>query len=95
MWPIKTFTVVALVFLAVPLTAAGAQETAGSLPAECAARDLQVVAQLEQVDVNRRIFNEAFSAIMQARQACYTARVTEGLALYESVQKPVSAARAQ
>jgi hypothetical protein len=96
MSPIKTSILGAHAFLiAAPLTAAGAQEKTGSLPIECAARDLQLVALLERANVNGRIFDEAFSTIMRARQACYEARVTEGLALYDSVQKPILATRAQ
>jgi hypothetical protein len=89
MWPTKSSILVALALLiAAPLTSAGAQETTGSLPLECAARDLQLVAQLEQANVNSRIFDEAFSTIMRARRACYEARVTEGLALYDSIHTP-------
>jgi hypothetical protein len=65
------------------------------LPPECAARDLQLVAQLEQVNWDSRIFDEAFSTIMRARRACYEARVPEGLALYDRIAVPIFAARVQ
>ena len=87
----KTSMVAILPFLiAVSLTSASAQEEStvktspnGLLPLACAARDVQLVAQLEH-EANSKIFEKLFSAIMRARQACYEARVTEGLELYDS-----------
>jgi len=77
-------------------TAAGAQETTGSnapgssLPPQCAARDRQVLAQLEQYgawrEMQGELANQIFWTIMQARRACYDARFAEGLALYDSIQ---------
>jgi hypothetical protein len=94
MRPTKSSILVALVILlAAPVTSAGAQQTTGSLPPECAARDF--VAQLEQVNINSRIFDEAFSTIMRARRACYEARVPEALALYDRIAAPILAGRMQ
>ena len=96
MRPTKSSILVALViFLAAPVTSAGAQQTTGSLPLECAARDLQLVAQLEKVNTDSRIFDEAFSTIMRARRACDEARVPEGLALYDRIAAPILAGRMQ
>ena len=93
---IKSSILVALAFLiAGPVTSAGAQQPTSSLPPECAARDVQLVVQLEQANMNSRIFDEAFSTIMRARRACYEARVSEGLALYDSLAAPILAERAQ
>jgi hypothetical protein len=98
----KTSILVALALLiAAPLASAGAQETTGSnapnnaFPLECAARDLQIVAQFERSETTNQIFDEVFSTIMRARRACYEARVTEGLALYDSIRTPILARRAQ
>ena len=94
MRPIKTSLLVALAFLVAGLpSSAGAQQPTGSLAPECAARDMQLVAQLEQVYTDSRIFDEAFSTIMRARRACYEARVPEGLALYDRVAAPIFAGR--
>jgi hypothetical protein len=98
----NTSILVALALLiAAPFTSAGAQETTGSnspknpFPLECAARDLQIVAQLERSETTDLIFDETFSTIMRARRACYDARVAEGLALYDSIPTAVLAKRAQ
>jgi hypothetical protein len=97
MQPIRISILVALVLLiAAPrMTAANAQETTGStvpnspFPPECAARDLQVLAQLDQYgewrEMRGKLANETFWTIMRARQACYDARFAEGLALYDSI----------
>ncbi len=96
MWPTKSSILVALALLiAAPLTSGGAEETTGGLPLKCATLDLQLVSQLEEANVNSRIFDEAFSTIMRARRACYEARVAEGLALYDSIRKAVLAKQAQ
>ena len=96
MRPIKSSVLVALaILISAPVTSAGAQQTTGSLPPECAARDLQLVAQLEQVNTDSRTFDEAFSTIMRARRACYEARVSEGLALYDRIAAPIFAGRMQ
>ena len=96
MRPIKTSLLVALAFLVAGLpSSAGAQQPTGSLAPECAARDVQLVAQLEQANPNSRLFDEAFSTIMRARRACYEARVNEGLALYDSIPTAILARHAQ
>jgi hypothetical protein len=101
MWLRNTSIVALAILIAAPFTSAGAQQTTGStspnnpFPLECAARDLQIVAQLEQSETTSQIFDQAFSTIMQARRACYEARVTEGLALYDSIRTPILAKRAQ
>jgi hypothetical protein len=77
-----------------PLTSASAQETTSSIPrnnlfpVECATRDLQIVAQLEQYIMNNSVFDHAFSTMIRARRACYDGRVTEGLSLYDSIRVP-------
>ena len=98
MRPIKSviLVVLALLIAASCVTAAGAQETTGSnapsspFPPECAARDLQLLAQLEQYgawrEMQGELANQTFWTIMRARRACYDARFTEGLALYDSIQ---------
>jgi hypothetical protein len=96
MWPTKTSILVALTILIVgPSTSAGAQETTSTLPLACAKRDLRVVAQLERSNMKSQVFDEAFATMMQARQACYEARVADGLALYDSVPPRFLAGRAQ
>jgi hypothetical protein len=76
---------------------AGAQDAStlnwrtGSFPIECATRDLQLITQLEQYGESQytrgEVTAEAFWTLMGARQACYEARVSEGLALYDSIQE--------
>ena len=93
MQPIKIAILVALaLFVTAPgATSAKSQETAGSnaLPPECAARDQQLLAQLEQYgewrEMRGAFANEAFWIIMRARRACYDARFSEALALYDSI----------
>ena len=95
----------AAAFIAVMPTSAGAQDGTdvtwrrGQFPAECARRDLQLLTQLEQYgelrDGRAELASEAFWTMMQARQACYTARVSEGLALYDSIQERTLAGRRQ
>ena len=81
-----------------------AQETTGSttsttqvsaLPRECAMRDRQVVAWLEPHEMHSEIANKTFAAIMRARRACYEARVTDGLALYDSIGASITLMRAE
>src|SRR5262249_15246503 len=71
---------------------AGVAKTADRLnttPAECAARDLKVVTLIEvpgpaQAVGADQLADAAFT-MMRARQACHDGRVTDGLAIYDSV----------
>ena len=98
MLPSKTSMLAALAFLiAAPVISASAEDTTSRnslLPLACATRDLQFVTQLEY-EVNRQIFDAAFSALMRARQACYQAHVTEGLAMYDRVRTLISGGHVQ
>jgi hypothetical protein len=68
---------------------ASADERTGTIPVECAARDLQVVIQLEQrgeaQDVASDKLAAAFFTMMRARRACNEGRVSEAEAIYDGI----------
>jgi len=68
---------------------ASAGERTGTIPVECAARDLQAVIQLEQrgeaQDVASDKLAAAFFTMMRARRACNEGRVSEAEAIYNSI----------
>jgi Flp pilus assembly protein CpaB len=72
-----------------PGVVASAAERTGTIPVECAARDLQVVTQLEQrgeaQDVASDKLAAAFFTMMRARRACNERRVSEAEAIYGSI----------
>ena len=94
--PIKPAMLVgAIALLVAGPSAAGAQ----SFPVECAVRDVQLVAQMEQhgeaQDVPGEILFEAFLTMKRAREVCSEGRPLAGLALYDSIFKTSLAGRTQ
>jgi hypothetical protein len=72
-----------------PGVVASASERTGTIPVECAARDLQVVIQLEQRGETQDVASDklaaAFFTMMRARRACNEGRVSEAEAIYDSI----------
>lgn len=68
--------------------------TAGSFTRGCAARDLQILMTIEErEDTNAATadkLNDAILSMLEARIVCHQGRVTDALALYDSIAQDIA-----
>ena len=69
----------------------------GSFTRGCAARDMQILAMLDQQDRSNAIgaqeVREVLTTIFDARMVCFSGRVLEALATYETVARRLTGER--
>ena len=68
--------------------------TAGSFTRGCAARDLQILMVIEEREntdaVSAEKLSDAMLAMLEARLVCYAGRVTDAMALYDSIVQGIT-----
>ena len=75
-------------------TATSSLAGGGSFTRGCAARDMQVLMMVEQLDSGNDLaaqqMNEVMSELFDARMVCLSGRVLDALVIYDSVARRIS-----
>jgi hypothetical protein len=87
---ISSMALIAVVLGTVTSSVAGG----GSFTRGCAARDMQVLMMLEQLDSGNSVaaqqMNEVMSELFDARMVCLGGRVLDALVIYDNVARRIS-----
>ena len=87
---IRSVAIMAVLFGTVTSSVAGG----GSFTRRCAARDMQVLMMLEQLDSGNDVaaqqMNEVMSELFDARMVCLGGRVLDALVIYDNVARRIN-----
>jgi len=87
---IRSVAIMAVLFGTVTSSVAGG----GSFTRGCAARDMQVLMMLEQLDSGNDVaaqqMNEVMSELFDARMVCFSGRVLDALMIYDNLARRIS-----